>query len=143
MCIFRPMSYAKTVRNCFGEKKILVDKDGNQVNWDYVKCLHDFQEKEEIHLANKLRVGHITWMKKKMNVKLAAQHLSKSVATSLEYCLEEKIHGFEGFEATINFIRIFNTLFHSRNLNAKSFKCLIQDKNNNIIQDFLVSRSIC
>ena len=80
-----------------------------------------------------------------MNVELAAQLLSESIATSLEFCLEEKIHGFERCEATINFIRIFSTLFdilNSRNLNAKGCKCPIQDKNNNIIQDFLVKAEV-
>ena len=69
------------VRNCFGDKKT-IDKEGNFVKWECIERLHDLQEKEGLHLANKLRFAHIAWVKKKMNVKLAAQLLSESVGTS-------------------------------------------------------------
>ena len=64
-----------------------------------------------MNLGNKLRVGHVRWYKKKMNVKLAAQLLSESVAQSLRQCSDEKIIEFDGCDATIDFIMVFNTLF--------------------------------
>jgi hypothetical protein len=64
-----------------------------------------------------------------MNVKLAAQLLSDSVATSLEFCLQQNMPDFEGCEATVNFIRVFDKLFdilNSRNLKASGYKRPLQ-----------------
>ena len=82
-----------------------------------------------MHFGNKIRVAHSAWYKKKMNVKLAAQLLSESVASSLQFCLNEKLPGFEGCESTIKFIRIFNNLFdilNSRNLKSTEYKNPLQ-----------------
>ena len=103
--------------------------------------LHDLQQKEELHLANKLRSAHIAWIRKKMNVKLAAQLLSESVATSLRYCLEENINEFSGCEGTIDFIVLFNNLFDilsSRNWKSCGYKRPVQKRNIEQIKDFLV-----
>lgn len=111
------------------------------MKWKYIELLHDLQEKEELHLANKLRAAHIAWIRKKMNVKLAAQLLSESVGTSLRYCLDENIGEFSGCEATIDFIVLFNNLFdimNSRNLKSRGYKCPVQKRNIDQIKDFLV-----
>lgn len=57
-----------------------------------------------------------------MNVKLAAQLLSESVAKSLQFCLDEQVNGFYGCEATINFISVFNALFDVMNSKKSMFK---------------------
>jgi hypothetical protein len=102
------------------------------VKWEYIVNLHKLQDTEGLHLANRLRASHILWFKKKMNVRLAAQTLSESVASSLQFALSENFTGFEGCEETINFIRIFDRLFdvmNSRNLKAFAYKAPIQMKN--------------
>ena len=76
-----------------------------------------------------------------MNVKLAAQLLSESVATSLRYCLEENINEFSGCEGTIDFIVLFNNLFDilsSRNWKSCGYKRPVQKRNIEQIKDFLV-----
>ena len=81
------------------------------------------------------------WYKKKMNVKLGAQLMSESVACSLQYCLEEKLPGFVGCEATIKFIRTFNRLFdvlNSRNLKAFAFNKPLQPSNADSMIDFIL-----
>ena len=116
-----PCHMLKLVRNTLGDIKILEDGSGNLVKWDFIDKLQQLQEKEGLHLGNKLRLKHIQWKKKKMNVKLAAQLLSDSVAKSLKFCINGKIDGFEGCEGTIMFVEIFNKLFdilNSRNLFA-------------------------
>ena len=75
-----------------------------------------------------------------MNVRLASQLLSESVACSLEFCLKEGFTEFQGCDATMKFLRIFNKLFdilNSRNLRASNWKCPMQDKNKLIYSDFL------
>ena len=137
---FDPCHMLKLIRNTLGDKGSIVDDRNEFIKWDYVKKLHDLQDCEGLHLGNKLRHAHIAFYKKKMNVKLAAQILSESVACSLEFCLKEKLPGFEGCEATIKFIRLFNNLFdmlNSRNLKAFGFHSPMQAATENEFRAFL------
>ena len=130
----------KLVRNTRGDKKSVVDGDGDFVKWDYIENLHKLQNSEGLHLENRLRSSHINWHKNKMNVRLAAQFLSDSVATSLEFCMSEGLAGFEHCDATIKFIRIFNKLFdvlNSRNLQGHGFKAPIGPHNIDEIRNYL------
>lgn len=56
------------------------------------------QEKEGVHLANKIRKQHLNYSDQKMKVKLAAQLLPTSVADALIYCQKKKIESFEKCE---------------------------------------------
>ena len=78
--------------------------------------------------------------KKKLNVRLAAQVMSESVATSLQFCLNEGVGGFTGCEATIDFIRLFDHLFdvlNSRNLKSFNWKSPMQPGNCVQVFEFL------
>lgn len=102
------------------------------VKWKYIVNLHKLQESEGLHLANKLRAAHISWFRKKMNVRLAAQTLSESVASSLDFARKEGLDGFEDCEETIKFIKVFDQLFdvlNSRNLKAFGYKAPLQTRN--------------
>ena len=119
----------------------MIDENNEFIKFEFSEKLHKLQQTEGMHLGNKLRVAHIAWYKKKMNVKLAAQLLSESVASSLEFCLKEKLPGFEGCEATITFIRFFNNLFdilNSRNVRSQGLKCPLQGKNIGEVKSFLL-----
>ena len=56
----------KLVQNTFADLNILYDKDGNAVGRQYLKELHNIQESEGLHLANKLRSSHINWHQQRM-----------------------------------------------------------------------------
>jgi len=71
----------KLVRNTLGEKKSIVDGSDRFIKWDYIDMLHKLQEQDGLHFGNRLRSAHIAWHRNKMNVRLAAQLLSESVAT--------------------------------------------------------------
>ena len=58
----------KLVRNTLSDWKVLKDKDGNAIKWQYVVQLHELQESEGLHLANKLRQAHVNWKPQKMKV---------------------------------------------------------------------------
>ena len=63
--------------------------------------------------------------KQAMNVKLAVQLFSDSVADSLQFGLDHEIPGFQDCQGTIEFIRAFNALFdimNSRNLCSYAWK---------------------
>jgi len=130
----------KLVRSTFCEKKSLVDGDNQFVDYQFIEKLHTLQNTEGLNLGNKLRSSHMLWFKKKMNVKLAAQLLSESVAQSLQFCRDENLPGFDGCTATIKFLQLFNKLFdimNSRTLHSFGFKRPIQPSNESDIIQFL------
>ena len=131
----------KLVRNTFSDYKVLKDKGGNTIKWQFMEELNKLQESEGLHLANKLRAAHIDWKPQKMKVNLAAQTLSSSVADALEYCEGKlKLPQFKGCRKTVEFIRKFDRLFdvlNSRNPLAKNFKAPIRKSNYAFTKKFL------
>ena len=111
-----PCHLLKLVRNTLNDKKSVVD--GNRPNrfvkYDFITKLHKLQQSEGLHLGNKLRAAHLAAFRKKMNVKLAAQLLSESVATSLEFCMMEKMPKFLMLKPLLNlFVFSTNCLMYS------------------------------
>ena len=86
----------KLVRNTLAEKEIILDKDGGKILWQ-----------------------------QQMKVNLAAQPLRSSVADAIEYCETIlKLPQFQGSEAMVKFLRMFDHLFdvlNSRNPLAKGY----------------------
>ena len=76
-----------------------------------------------------------------MKVNLATQIFSNSVADALEFCAKGlKKPEFQGCEATVKFIWIFNNLFdilNSRNPFAKGTKAPMRVNNKNTWEPFL------
>ena len=80
---------------------------------------------EGFRFGNKLSKKHIEYKRLKMNVSIAAQTLSSSVADALEFLMQAKEPEFIEAAGIIRFIRYIDKLFNllnSRNLNAKGFK---------------------
>lgn len=113
----------KLIRNCFGSFKILTDKSGHQIEWNYLEKLGKLQEDSGLHAATKLRKKHLEWVNEKMKVSLAVQTLSKSVAEALDFLNKDlNMTDFQGSEATAYFCRLINNLFdvfNSRNRMTK------------------------
>jgi len=127
----------KLIRNILAKLKILFDEAENIIEWKYFEELHQLQEAEGLHLANKVRSKHIAFEKNKMKVKLAAQLLSTSVANSLSFCKDTlKLPQFQNCSATVKFTSIFNDLFdilNSKNQRQHGFKKPISVKNSSAI----------
>lgn len=125
----------KLIRNLFADKKILIDAQGGKIDFEFLEQLNIIQFEEGLHLANKITFRHIYFHKQIMKVRLAAQLLSRSVATALEYC--EKYLGLPQFKhvaATVSFLKHVNDIFdifNFRNLCNIGFKKPLS-KNNNI-----------
>ncbi|CAG4981676.1 unnamed protein product [Colias eurytheme] len=54
-----PVYMLKLLRNTFEQYREFEDENGNSIRWDYVQLLQELQDKENFHLANKLRAEHI------------------------------------------------------------------------------------
>ena len=86
---------------------------------------HDVQVVEGLKFGNKLSSMHVRYQRHKMNVRLAAQTLSSSVADAIEFLRNSGHPFFKGASATIDFIRKVDRLFdllNSRNPYGKGFK---------------------
>ena len=78
-----------------------------------------------LNLVNKLSSRHIKYQRHKMNVSVAAQTLSSSVADALEFLMESGHPSFIDAAGTIRFIRVIDKLFdlhNSKNLHARGYK---------------------
>lgn len=116
----------KLVRNALASYRKMKDSQGRVVDWSLIERLHELQEREGLHLANRLRSAHIDWSKQKMKVNLAAQTLSASVADALKFCRTVlNLPEFAASEPLEEFIKMFDRLFdllNSRNPLAKGYK---------------------
>uniref|UniRef100_A0A2A4JUC7 THAP-type domain-containing protein n=1 Tax=Heliothis virescens TaxID=7102 RepID=A0A2A4JUC7_HELVI len=130
----------KLMRNLFESKKIIYNKDNNQIKWRLVEDLHKVQEKHKLHLANKLTQKHIWFKNSIMKVKLATQLLSRSVANAITFCdTELNIPNFTNSGPTTEFILVLNNLFdilNSRNFNCGGFKRPISSMTSNDVFRF-------
>jgi hypothetical protein len=122
------------VRNALGNWKILLDSKNNEIAWQHIVNLYEYQKTQGFTLANKLTKQHILFEKNKMKVKLAVQVLSQSVAKGLLTMSELKIPSFENVTPTMEYLQMFDALYdimNSRSLSQKYGKAPLQLKNEN------------
>lgn len=134
-CILDPCHIIKLARNTFAECNIT--SECGPILFSYVEKLYALQEAEDLKLANKLSYKHIYFKNNKMNVRVAAQTLSSSVADAIDFLRTSGHKDFIGSEATTNFIRIIDKLFdimNSRNSFGTGFKSPIMINNLELIK---------
>ena len=123
--IFDACHLIKLVRNCLATKGTILH-NGDTISWQYIEKLHEIQQTDNLNLANKLKAKHILWQQHKMNVKLAVQVLSSSVADAIDFLRDDlKMPQFAGSQQTTEFIRRVDRLFdfmNSKTPSAKGFK---------------------
>lgn len=78
-------------------------------------------------VTHKLTKKHIQWYRNKMNVALAAQLLSKSIADSMDFLRKQNCDDFMDSEPTSKFVHIVDSLFNI--FNSNSTKSTNQFKN--------------
>lgn len=118
-----PCHNIKLVRNALGQQPYLLthseDDTIRKISWNYICSLVCLEEKEERKCATKITKKHIFFEDNIMNVGLAAQTLSESVAKALEFTRSLQLPQFEGSEETETFCRNFNKAFDILNCRSK------------------------
>lgn len=112
----------KLFRNTLAAKGAL-KKGKNKIEWKYIAMLNDLQNLSGMKVG-KLTNKHINFQNEKMRVDLAAQTLSRSVASTLREVKKYKSQ-FRDSEETIKCIELVNDLFdifNSKHPNAQGFK---------------------
>ena len=135
--IFDVCHMMKLMRNLLGDYKVICHEGKNgqlhPIKWQYIENLNNLQEDLGLSFSNKLRKKRILWTRYKMNVCLAAQTLSGSVAEAIEFLRDEAGLGeFEGSEATTQFIKWMNVIFdllNSRNPHGQGSKAPVSKDN--------------
>ena len=84
----------------------------------YIRKLHRAQQKDMLHLGNKLKAKHVPWQNHKLKVSVAAQTLSHSVYAAITFLRNLKLKEFKDSKRTSDFILLLNNLFDI--LNSKS-----------------------
>ena len=108
----------KLARNAFADMQVFVTPGGENISWEYIRELHRAQQKDILHLGNKLKAKHVQWQNHKMKVSVAAQTLSHSVYAAITFLRNLKLKEFKDSKPTSDFILLMNNLFDV--LNSKS-----------------------
>ena len=133
--ILDPCHMLKLARNAMAHIGSFVDDEGHLVQWKYVEELQKLQAQEGLTLGNKLSSNHLKFKKHKMNVRLAVQTLSSSVANAIAFmdqCDSTHSSRFAGSAGTVKFICSIDKLFdmlNSRNPWGKGFKAPLRLRN--------------
>ena len=129
-----PPHMLKLTRNDLSENREFKGPFTNlPIQWKFIHNLYHYQDQIGIKAGNKLGLNHILWQSHKMNVKYAAQTLSRSVADAIDFCREElKMTEFQGSQETTNFIRLIDTMFdicNVRHIDGKGNKAPLTKQN--------------
>lgn len=139
--IFDPPHMLKLVRNVLAKEQSFLDDENKLVQWKFFVLLDEFRCKKDFNYCHKLTKAHINFEKNKMNVRLATETLSNSVADALEHLMTTGATEFAEAGPTIRFVRMFNDLFDTMNSRHKSmfdnniFKRPLYAENKRIIFD--------
>lgn len=141
-----PCHVEKLIRNTLANKEIIYFEGNNKIEWDYIKKLHDFSQKNDF-AVHKINKKHIQWKRNSMSVRVANETMSKSVADGLELLLGQENPDFTGASCTIKFIRMVDRLFDVFNsktiLKEDIFKRALNENNQNEVFKFLQSCIEC
>lgn len=116
--IFDPPHMLKLIRSHFAEGPLY--HNDRLIDWNLLCTLVEKQAPGNFNLCNKLTQNHIQWHLKPMNVKLAAQTLSKSVGDVLEQLRIDGFVEFKDARETSEFLWINNDIFDLFNFAEKN-----------------------
>lgn len=139
--ILDPSHMEKLARNCIASQKKLFESNSNNViEWKYFEKLEELRETKNFEMTHKLNKTHMQWDRAKMNVRLAVETLSNSVADAMQYLMENNFPDFKDCGATIKYIRVMNNLFDVMNtkklVSGNNFKSALNADNKTEIFKF-------
>lgn len=103
----------KLIRRYFAYHQLYYKDE--QLKWELLKNLAEKQDNDNFELGNKLSRKHINFQEAPMNVLLAVQTISNSVADTIEQLCEDGYEGFTGAETLVKFLRIYNNAYDIMN----------------------------
>ena len=99
--------------------KIFSTTWNEKICWEHILALYHTQQKDILHLGNKLKAKHVKWQNHKMKVNVATQLFSHSVAAAITFLRKIKLKGFENSKPTSDFVLLMNDKFDILNPKSK------------------------
>lgn len=134
-----PSHMEKLIRNLLGNHKELLTESGKKIEWKYFVELEKMSKGGNM-LTHKLTKKHIEFKQNIMNVRIANETFSQSVADSMRILKNQNHPLFLGCENTIEFNEIIDKLFNVLNSKTKHhpniFKQALCPRNKDVIFDF-------
>lgn len=101
--IFDPCHAEKLVRNTLASKKIIYGENGDKIEWRFFEALYEISKQNKLR-THKLTKHHIQWERVCMNVRIANETMSDSVANSMQFLMDQNHPDFIGAGPTIRFV---------------------------------------
>lgn len=144
--IFDPSHMEKLMRNLLGNHGILFDENNDQIEWKYFVELQEISKSGNL-LTHKLTKKHTKEFKRnKMNVRLAVETYSTSVADSFKILRENGHSEFKNSFATEKFTRMMDTMFDVTNSrdtrHSNVYKRPLSSKNKKEVFQFIEESKI-
>lgn len=138
--VLDPCHMEKLARNTLGNKSIFFDDNDDKILWNHFVQLEKISRENGL-FTHKLSRRHVEYKRNIMNVRVAAETFSESVANSMEILRKEGHPLFEDAKATIRFTnymdKIFN-VFNSRfTRNKNIFKTALDENNKSFVFSLL------
>lgn len=121
--ILDPSHMEKLARNCLAEKETIFNGSNLPIEWKYFVELENFRENNNLSHLHKLTKQHIQWMRAKMNVRIAVETLSHSVASTMQLLKENGVKEFLDSGPTSDFAIFCDDVFdisNSKSIDAKN-----------------------
>ena len=86
--IFDVCHMTELMQKLLGDQKVICYEENGtiqRIKCQYTEALNSVEEDLGLSLANRLKKQHILWTKYKKNVKIAAQTLSSSLASAIDF----------------------------------------------------------
>lgn len=134
--VLDPSNLLKYLRDALRNHETLIDKDGNKVQWKFLKQLN-----ETMYLNKKLKYQYVDFRNARVKVKLAIELFSPKVAEALHYCRKDlDLEAYKESEPTQMFVTLCNTVydvFNSINSHVYGYKNVLDKNNADQIFEFL------
>lgn len=101
--IFDPCHAEKLVRNTLAGKRIIYDDNNHKIDYRFFESLYKFSNEND-YQTHKLSKKHMQWQNNVMNVAVATQTLSGSVANSMQFLMEQNHIEFIDAAPTIRLV---------------------------------------
>lgn len=107
--ILDPCHMEKLVRNTLANKKVIFNNKNEKIEWKFFELLYSCSREYDMK-THKITKKHLQWKRNAMNVRLAGETMSQSVANSFKYLSEQNHPDFQNVGASIEFIQIMNVI---------------------------------
>lgn len=114
--ILDPPHVLKLFRGCLATHQLYFDN--KSICWNFIVELQKMQMEKDINLGNKLRAQHINYSTRPMNVRLADETMSMSVADGIDQLRDDDYEQFRDSDETTKFIKFVDNTFNIGNVRA-------------------------